>query len=120
TVAGDAWERPQRYAELASELGLSGAVTFRFEYVPDSELSSLFASHDLVVQSYRSASQSGVVPLAHAAGRAVVVTPVGGLAEQVADGINGVVARSTDSADVAAAIQRAVENLDSLTAGAAA
>jgi glycosyltransferase involved in cell wall biosynthesis len=120
TVAGDAWEPPKRYEDLASDLALSDVVAFRFGYVPDSELAALLASHDLVVQSYRSASQSGVVPLAHAAGRAVVVTPVGGLKEQVTDGINGVVARSTDPADVAAAIRRAADDLDDLTAGATA
>ena len=85
----------------------------------DELIPSLFADHHLVVAPYRDATASGVVPLAHAAGRPVVVTPVGGLPESVADGIDGIVATDTSAEALGAAIDRALADLDELAVGAA-
>src|SRR6185312_4175108 len=52
-------------------------------WVPEDELGSLFAWADVLVLPYKEASQSGVAPAAIAAGRFVVSTRVGGLAEQL-------------------------------------
>ncbi len=53
-------------------------------WVPEAEIANLLAWADAVVLPYREASQSGVVGAALAAGRPVVATSVGGLAEQLA------------------------------------
>ena len=62
---------------------------------------------------------SGIAPLAFAAGRPMVVTPVGGLPEAVEHGVNGVVADAVDAVSVADAVLAAAEQLDELAAGAA-
>lgn len=54
-------------------------------WVPEDEVGSLIAWTDAVVLPYREASQSGVAAIAIAAGRWVVATRVGGLAEQFRD-----------------------------------
>ena len=54
-------------------------------WVPEDEVGSLIAWADAVVLPYREASQSGVAAVAIAAGRWVVATRVGGLAEQFRD-----------------------------------
>ena len=82
-VAGEAWGLQDELGTLARELGIENSVEFRFSYVDDAEVVDLLAGHHLVVQPYREASQSGVIPLAMAARRPVVVTRVGGLEEQV-------------------------------------
>jgi glycosyltransferase involved in cell wall biosynthesis len=56
--------------------------------------------------------------VACAAGRPTVATPVGGLVEQVRDGENGILAVAGDPLAFADAIVRALDDLDSLAAGA--
>jgi glycosyltransferase involved in cell wall biosynthesis len=60
-------------------------VTVENRWVPDGEIPALIAWADAVVLPYIEASQSGVAPGAVAAGRFVVATRVGGLAEQIED-----------------------------------
>jgi len=58
-------------------------VTVENRWVADSEIAALIAWADAIVLPYVEASQSGVAPGAIAAGRIVVATRVGGLAEQL-------------------------------------
>ncbi len=118
TVAGQFWQPLEPWHRQITDLGLSGRVELRSGYVPDDDLDALFAEHHLVVTPYRSASQSGVVPLAAASGRPSVVTPVGGLPEQVTDGTDGVVAAGVTPCDLADAIIKASERLAELSVGA--
>ena len=60
-------------------------VTVENRWVPDGEIPALIAWADAIVLPYVEASQSGVAPGAVAAGRFVVATRVGGLAEQIED-----------------------------------
>ena len=55
-------------------------------WISDEEVAKLLSSVDLIILPYIEASQSGVIPLAFALGKPVVVTNVGGLKEQVPDG----------------------------------
>jgi glycosyltransferase involved in cell wall biosynthesis len=99
---------------------LADVVELRVGYVPDEEIGPILAEHHLVVAPYRSATVSGIAPLAFATGRPMVVTPVGGLPEAVEHGVNGVVADAVDAVSVADAVLAAAEQLDELAAGAAA
>ena len=60
-------------------------VAVENRWVPEDEVGPLIAWADAVVLPYREASQSGVAAVAIAAGRWVVATRVGGLAEQFRD-----------------------------------
>ncbi len=66
---------------------LSGIDQVRVEnrWVPEDEVSTLIAWADAMLLPYREASQSGVAAIAIAAGRWVLATRVGGLAEQFRD-----------------------------------
>ena len=98
---------------------MADLVDFRIGYVADSDVPALMQEHHIIVQPYRSASQSGVVPIAFNAGRPVVVTPVGGLSETVRHGENGVVASSVDPGSIAEAIEQAIARREDLARGAA-
>ena len=63
-----------------------------------------------VVLSHVEASQSGIAAAALGAGVPVVITPVGGLIEQVRDGREGFVAKDVTAPAIAAAIRRLTEN----------
>jgi glycosyltransferase involved in cell wall biosynthesis len=63
--------------------GLPG-VSVENRWVPEEEVGTLLAWSDAVVLTHREASQSGVAAAALAAGRWIVATRVGGIAEQLA------------------------------------
>lgn len=116
TVAGEFWEPVIRTRQRVRALGLDDAVDLVPRYVDADAVARLLASHHVLVAPYRSATQSGVVPLALAAGRPVVATRVGGLAEAVVDGRDGVLSEPGDPQSLAAAISRALADLPSLAA----
>jgi glycosyltransferase involved in cell wall biosynthesis len=83
----------------------SGAEVIN-RWLSPQEISEVLARCHAVVLSHTEASQSGVAAMALAAGAPVVATPVGGLVEQVQDGITGTIAGSVDAPALAAAVKR--------------
>lgn len=79
---------------LAPGLTALPGVEVRSRWLGEADMARLVAGADAVVLPYREASQSGVAPLAHGFGVPVVATPVGGLTEQLRDGVDGVLARA--------------------------
>ena len=71
-------------------------------YIQDEEFQPILERTDFLVLPYRRASQSGVIPMCFAAGKTVVVTDVGALAEQVPQE-TGILVRPSP-ADIAQAI----------------
>jgi len=59
------------------------------KWIGDKEVGEYFAQADILVCPYREASQSGIIPIAYAFKIPVVATRVGGLVEQVDDGVTG-------------------------------
>jgi glycosyltransferase involved in cell wall biosynthesis len=78
-------------------------VTVDNVWVPEDRIGALLAWTDAVVLPYREASQSGVAAAAIAAGRVVIATQVGGLAEQLA-GVPGAILCEPEAAALRAAI----------------
>ena len=107
-IAGQG-EDIQRYREMMSDPSRFEVIN---EFVSIPRRSELFARSAVVVLPYVEASQSGVVPVAYAFGKPVVVTSVGGLPEMVEDGVNGLVVEPGDEAALADAIARLLEQPD--------
>ncbi len=115
-VRGEFWGvEPDDLRRLANEIDVSDSVTITDKYVSDSDMSAMLQNCHIVLLPYRSATQSGLVPLATASLRPIVATPVGGLPEQVQPGISGVVASGTDPTSVALALESVINNLDGFT-----
>lgn len=76
----------------------------RLGHVCPRERDELFGRADVVVLPYVDATQSGVVPLAHRHGRAVVASDVAGLADQVIDGVTGLLVPPGDVRALASAL----------------
>lgn len=102
-VAGEFYERPERYRDLAARAG-EGAVRFIDRYIPDDEVEALFRATDVTVLPYRSATQSGVTHVAHALGSPVITTRVGGLAESVRERETGITVAPEDPGALAEAV----------------
>lgn len=90
-VAGEFYSGSEKYFELEKELGLEGMVIWKSDFVPDSQVRYYFGAADIVVQPYKSATQSGVTQIAYHFEKPMLVTNVGGLAEIVPDGRAGYV-----------------------------
>lgn len=85
-VAGEFYSDGTKYHQLARKLGIDEEVIWRTEFVPDDEVKYYFCAADLVVQPYKSATQSGVTQIAYHFEKPMLVTRVGGLPEIVPDG----------------------------------
>lgn len=105
-IAGTFFEPIEAYRARVEELGLGDSVRLFDEYIPNEEVAPLFELTDLVVLPYRSASQSGVIPLAATFRKPVVATNVGGLPDALAS--SGVVVPPEDPDALGAAIVRAL------------
>jgi glycosyltransferase involved in cell wall biosynthesis len=90
-VAGEFYENETLYRNLVMESGLEKDVIFYNHFIPDPEVGLFFSGADLVVQPYKSATQSGVTQIAYYFDKPMLVTDVGGLKEIVQDGKCGYV-----------------------------
>ena len=77
-------------------------------WLSPTEMGQLLDSCDLVVLPYSEASQSGIISLAHSHGKPVVVTPVGGLSEQVNVGVDGLVSPDLSAKSFSETIRLAI------------
>ncbi len=104
-VAGEFWKgsRPQ-YEVQIERLGISEAVTIVDEYLPDELFAAFIDRADVVVLPYKSATQSGVIQAAFGRNTPVITTDVGGLAEVVENGRNGLIVPVNDSYNLSRAL----------------
>lgn len=82
-VAGEFYENSEPYLEQIKNLGLSDSVILRTDFIPNNEVGVYFSAADLVVQTYITATQSGVTQIAYYYNKPMLVTNVGGLGELV-------------------------------------
>jgi D-inositol-3-phosphate glycosyltransferase len=84
-IAGEFYEDDEPYRELVKRNNLENEIIFFDRFINDNEVTSFFSVADLVVQPYRSATQSGVTQIAYHFEKPILVTDVGGLREIVPD-----------------------------------
>lgn len=107
-VAGEFYGDPKPYYEQISRLDIGENVVMHTDFIPDNEVNRYFCAADLVVQPYKTATQSGVTQIAFHFEKPMVVTHVGGLPEIVPDGKVGFVVEP-DAGQIADAIVRYFE-----------
>ena len=102
-VAGEFYEEEEIYYALIKKHQLADNVILRTNYISDKEVKYYFGAADLIVQPYRSATQSGITQMAYHFEKPMVVTNVGGLPEIVPNGKAGYVVEPNPES-IAAAI----------------
>lgn len=90
-IAGEFYDEEQPYLDLITQLGIENEVVLHNFFIPKQDIKHYFSAADLLMQTYTSASQSGVSQMAYHFDLPLLVTNVGGLPEMVAHGESGFV-----------------------------
>lgn len=104
-VAGEFYGDGDSYLQQIQQNGIGDNVKLFTSFIPNDEIKYYFSATDLVVQPYRTATQSGITQVAYHFEKPMVVTNVGGLAEVVPDGKVGFVTEP-DPTEIATAVIR--------------
>ena len=101
------------YKGLVDEYKIKNIIDLRFEFVPNNKVSLYFSAADIIVLPYKSATQSGIVPVAYHFNKPVIVTNVGGLGEIVQEGKTGYVV-TPNSVEISNSIIKYYRNSDKI------
>lgn len=109
-LAGEPWgELAARLRRRVAMPDLAGRVVARLEWVPEAEAGVWFAAADAAVLPYRAATGSAVAAQALGWGLPLVGSAVGGIAEVVEDGVNGILLPPEDPEALASALTRIMD-----------
>ena len=108
-IAGEFYEDSTPYMNLIKKHNLENEIILVDRFIHDSEVNLFFSVAELIVQPYRSATQSGVTQIAYHFEKPILVTNVGGLKEIVPHGRCGYVV-NTDPKEIADSITDFFEN----------
>ena len=92
-IAGEFYEESKPYMDMVEKYKIGSDIIFFERFINDDEVRNFFGAADLVVQPYKSATQSGVTQIAYHFEKPMLVTDVGGLREIVPDRICGYVVK---------------------------
>ena len=82
-VAGEFYDNKEEYISQINSLGIEESVILRSDFIPEDQVKNYFCACDMITQTYRTATQSGVTQIAYHFERPMLVTNVGGLSEIV-------------------------------------
>ncbi len=105
-VAGKDIEGFNKYQKIIDKFDIEDNILKRIEYIPVDETSIYFSAANVVVLPYRNIYQSGVVYLAYAHSKPVIVTNVGGLPDITEDGKSGYIVEPNNPEDLAGKIDK--------------
>jgi glycosyltransferase involved in cell wall biosynthesis len=111
-IVGEIYSDKEMLLELIGKLP-SDRVRLVDRYIPTKEVAQYFRCADVVVLPYRSATQSGIVPIAYRCERPVIVSRVGGLPDVVDEGKSGFLVEPGDPQDLGSAVRRFFVELNS-------
>lgn len=92
-VAGEYYSNEQTYLDLIEKYQIRDKVELFTEFIPNEDVAKYFGAADLVVQPYKTATQSGITQIAYHFEKPMIVTDVGGLKEIVPEGKVGFVVK---------------------------
>lgn len=108
-VAGEYYVDKDYYTDIIKEKDISNVLELHTDFIPNESVKYYFCAADLVVQPYKTATQSGISQLAYHFEKPMLVTNVGGLPEIVNHGEAGYVV-DVDENKIADAIIDFYEN----------
>ena len=82
-IAGEFYDDKTEYTDMITNLGIEDNIIMKSDFIPAEKVKDYFCAADMITQTYRTATQSGVTQIAYSFDRPMLVTDVGGLAEIV-------------------------------------
>jgi glycosyltransferase involved in cell wall biosynthesis len=113
-VAGEFYDNPDEYFKIIRENNIEDDVKVVNQYIPNEGVYKYYSAADLVVQPYRSATQSGILNVAYGFLKPVVVTRVGGLEEFVDNEKTGIIVEPESSDEIIKGVSRFFELSDKI------
>lgn len=110
-IAGEYYSNKEYYQSIIKQNNLENKVIEINQFIPNDEVKNYFCVCDLVVQPYKSATQSGVTQIAYHFNKPMIVTNVGGLKEMCPNNKVGYVVEP-NHIQVGKAINRFFEEAD--------
>ena len=92
--------------QMIQRLGLERNVVQAISYIPDNEVETFFTAADVLVLPYTHVFQSGVLFLGYHFGLPAIATNVGGLKDDVIDGVTGFTCDPSDAEQLAETFER--------------
>ncbi len=90
-IAGEYYGNQDKYEALIKKFNLEERLVLCTDYIRADEINNFFCAADIVVQPYKSATQSGITQIGYHFDKPMLVTDVGGLAEIISDKKSGYV-----------------------------
>jgi len=101
-VAGEFYNNPEKYHKFIEENQLKDSLILHNDFISNEKVNLYFSAADIVVQPYKSATQSGVTQIGYHFNKPMLVTNVGGLAEIIPHGKIGYVVEPNGDAILSA------------------
>ena len=99
-IVGECYSNKNLYMKLINSSNHKDRIVWVDKFVEDSDVSAYFSAADVVVLPYRTASQSGVIPLAYHYNKPVITSDLESLVEVVKDGKTGLIYNSDKEEDL--------------------
>ena len=90
-IAGEFYENEKPYLDAIEKHNLKNDIILHTNFISNDNVKNYFCAADLIVQPYKSATQSGVTQIGYHFEKPMLVTDVGGLAEIIPHGKVGYV-----------------------------
>lgn len=104
-VAGEFYAKPDKYLDIIKRNNLEEHIELRTDFIANTDVHKYFCASDVVVQPYKSATQSGITQIAYHFNKPMITTNVGGLSELIPNNKVGYVVK-TDKHEIAEAIYK--------------
>ena len=88
-IAGECYGDKDKYLNLINNSKFKSNICWVEKFISDSEVPIFFSASDVVVLPYRTASQSGVIPLAYNYNKPVITSNLVSLTEVIEEGRTG-------------------------------
>lgn len=108
-IAGEFYTKPDKYTEIIKKHKLEDYIELRTDFIANTDVHKYFCAADVVVQPYKTATQSGITQVAYHFNKPMITTNVGGLSELIPNEKVGYVV-NPDKHELAEAILRFYKN----------
>ena len=100
-VCGECYGDEKQYRDLIEKFSYNNEIYWINDYISEELAANYFMASDVTVLPYKSASQSGVIPLSYAYDSPVIASSIPGIQEMVDDGETGFLFEKNNASQLA-------------------